>query len=356
MQADFHFYAVYALARAAGFSADDAHIVAYSSQHTDDAMYDHALDFRNGGRFQQILTAHKIFHHASISKKTCYRIWVPFHFLPGNVGTDFYERMVTRPGNHTMPGSPIIQRMVDDLLASKKSPYLLHRLGILLHVYADMWSHQNFLGLERKKMNDVIRMEVKGETKKSLKNLFEKLKRMGLEYAAPLLGHAQAGTIPDEPYREWSYKDYLGNPHEISNLLRSTDAAESGYRLMTDFLIRFPDFSTEKPVAWEELEGTIRGLFGTAGDIEKRCNSWKKAVARGLFGRKPEGRDMDLEYKDREWFTDAVTVDSGPYGWEEYERKPGFEKKNWKYFHDAAAYHRFMLLHEILPEQGMICG
>ena len=55
MQTDFHFYAVYALARTAGFKADHAKIIAYSSEHTDDAKYDHALDFQNGGRFQQVL-------------------------------------------------------------------------------------------------------------------------------------------------------------------------------------------------------------------------------------------------------------------------------------------------------------
>lgn len=51
MQIDFHFYTIYALARAAGFKPDDAHIIAYSSQHTDDAKYEHALDFENDGRF-----------------------------------------------------------------------------------------------------------------------------------------------------------------------------------------------------------------------------------------------------------------------------------------------------------------
>jgi len=49
MQKDFHFYTIYALARAAGFSPDHSFVIAYSSQHTDDAKYDHALKFENGG-------------------------------------------------------------------------------------------------------------------------------------------------------------------------------------------------------------------------------------------------------------------------------------------------------------------
>ena len=55
MQIDFHFYTIYALARAAGFMPDNAFTIGYASQHTDDAKYEHALEFQNGGRFQQVL-------------------------------------------------------------------------------------------------------------------------------------------------------------------------------------------------------------------------------------------------------------------------------------------------------------
>jgi hypothetical protein len=33
MRIDFHFYAIYALARAVGFSPDNAHVIAYASQY-----------------------------------------------------------------------------------------------------------------------------------------------------------------------------------------------------------------------------------------------------------------------------------------------------------------------------------
>ena len=91
MQIDFHFYTIYALARSAGFHPDEAHTIAYASQHTDDAKYDHALEFTNGGRFQQVLTAHKYIHPDVLTKSVSYRIWMPFHFLPGNLGVDFLK-------------------------------------------------------------------------------------------------------------------------------------------------------------------------------------------------------------------------------------------------------------------------
>ena len=96
MQKDFHFYAIYVLCRCNGMSPENSKKVAYASQHTDDAKYDHPLDFENGGRFQQVLSAHKFIHPDVFSLNTQYRIYAPFHFIPGNQGNRFQERMVCR--------------------------------------------------------------------------------------------------------------------------------------------------------------------------------------------------------------------------------------------------------------------
>ena len=350
MQTDFHFYAIYALARATGFIPGNAHIIAYASQHTDDAKYEHALEFKNGGRFQQVLTGHKFFHPDAIKDDTCYRIWAPFHFLPGNVGVDFYERMLARSG------STIAQRLVDDLVASNSKPYMLHRLGIVLHTYADTWSHQNFLGLVREDLNDVKRLNVAGETQAWFKSFLKKLKEQILEYGAPKLGHAQAGTIPDEPYREWKYENDKGRKFDISNVDRALDAAQSCYRVFMKFLDSFPGFSNTPLVPWQDIATKMRDLFETKGDLEDRIKAWKNAISGGEFRFKPQGIDTALTYDDREWFREAVKVEKAPGVPEQYVRNPGFETSNWKRFHDAAAFHRFTVLHEILPEYGMICG
>jgi hypothetical protein len=350
MQIDFHFYTIYGLARAAGFIPDNAFTIAYSSQHTDDAKYEHALDFQNGGRFQQVLTAHKFLDLRALDKKTCYRIWVPFHFLPGNLGVEFYERMLTRSG------STVAQRLMDDLLSSNSRPYVLHRLGIFLHCYADTWSHQNFLGLERDDLNDVKRLYVKNLAKASFKSSLGRLKEEILEYAAPKLGHAQAGTTPDEPYREWKYENCLGKKFDISNVERSLDAAQNCYQVMLKFLGQFPGFRQNKPISWHEITGKIRKLFEIDRSLEDRVRTWKDAISAGEFSLKAEGRDINIDYDDREWFREAVKVDETEEGKEIYEWNPGFESMHWKYFHDAGAFHRFCVLHEVLPEHGMICG
>ena len=224
-----------------------------------------------------MLTAHRFFDLESLDKKTCYRIWIPFHFLPGNLGVEFYERMVTRPG------STIAQRLIDDLLSSNSRPYLLHRLGIFLHCYADTWSHQNFLGLTREDLNDVKKLVVKDLQKASFKSFLKKLKEDILEYAAPKLGHAQAGTVPDEPYREWKYENYLGKKFDISNVERSQEAAQNCYQAMLKFLGQFPGLSQNKPMPWHEITGKIRKLFETGGELKDRVRSWKDAISAGEF-------------------------------------------------------------------------
>ena len=343
MQIDFHFYTIYALARAAGFKPDDAHIIAYSSQHTDDAKYEHALEFENGGRFQQVLSAHRLFNPRAIKKTTCYRIWLPFHFLPGNLGRDFYERMLTKAN------SIIAQRMAAEFLSSDLKPYGLHRLGIILHVYADTWSHQNFMGIKHD-MNDV--KWVKGIKKSLLKSLT--LKALG--YWAPKVGHAQVGTVPDEPYRNWEYKDYEGHRFPISNQERALDAAQNCYMVLSNFLKRFPKFLSHLAMPWQKIVEKVGELFNHQGELEERVKAWQEAISNGTVGFKPEGKDINLTYDDREWFRAAVTVITEEGEKDRYERNEGFGISNWKYFHDAAAFHRFHVLHELLPEYEIICG
>jgi len=343
MQIDFHFYTIYALARAAGFKPDDAYIVAYSSQHTDDAKYEHALEFENGGRFQQVLSAHKFLDPGALTKETCYRIWVPFHFLPGNLGIDFYYRMLTKAN------SIIAQRMVEEFLSSDLKPYSLHRLGIILHVYADTWSHQNFMGIIHD-MNDV--KWLKGITK----SLLERLKQKAVECWAPKLGHAQAATIPDEPYREWEYKDYKGSLFQISNQERALDAAQNCYMVLSRFLKRFPQFLSPPVLPWQRILEKIGELFSQQAEIEQRVNTWREAISNGTIGFEAKGKDINLIYDDREWFKAAVTVTTEEGEKDLYIRNEGFEVSYWKYFHDAAAFHRFHLLHELLPEYVIICG
>lgn len=128
MKIDFHFYAVYTLCKFAGIKEEYSKKIAYSSQHTDDAKYDHELVFLNGGRFQQQMSAHKFLDLGVFSNKAGYDIFLPFHFLPGVEGEDFYEKLLCREN------SDIARKMLDETLTTLDKGYGIHRLGIALHV------------------------------------------------------------------------------------------------------------------------------------------------------------------------------------------------------------------------------
>lgn len=75
MQSDFHYCAIRTLAELAGFPSDEAQLMAYASQYTDDATehkgirINHVptevageiarLDMTKNGRFEPVCTAHK---------------------------------------------------------------------------------------------------------------------------------------------------------------------------------------------------------------------------------------------------------------------------------------------------------
>ena len=56
MQLDMHYYATYAMARAAGIEPDDARIIATSAQFVDDNVARSHVTFRDGSRIDQEAT------------------------------------------------------------------------------------------------------------------------------------------------------------------------------------------------------------------------------------------------------------------------------------------------------------
>ena len=353
MQKDFHFYAIYVLCRCNGISPKDAKTVAYASQHTDDAKYEHALGFVNGGRFQQVMSAHKFFHPSVFSLDSQYKIYVPFHFIPGLQGGRFQEHMVCRQD------SEIAQLMVREVAKLGGKPYLLHRLGIALHVYADTWSHQDFSGLQIE-LNDLEEIEVLNESKTGIAKIFRDFFRNLTEALIPYIGHAEAAMLPDEPYREWRfYHVYEKRVMERKNWLICQDASRAIYNEIKHFLAGNPEYRIETPVPWGNFKTVITNLFKREGDLEGRCRNWVEKINESGFGFTCQPAEKDLSYHDREWFQEAVDVEKvekeGKIT-EKYHKKQGFHLSDWKYFHDAAASHRFYVLQELLSPKGVICG
>src|SRR5690349_19517360 len=93
MQTDMHYYATYALARAAGISAPAAQIIATAAEYVDDSDYvDVELD-------DQVFihappTAHHPTNKQNVQPVDQRSVWVPIHFIPGGEGDSLSEQLV----------------------------------------------------------------------------------------------------------------------------------------------------------------------------------------------------------------------------------------------------------------------
>lgn len=342
MRKDFHFYAIYALARAAGFPPEQAYTVAYSSQYTDDAVSEEAIGFEDDPEFRPVLTAHRLVDLQSVAERTCHRVWMPFHFLPANQGGDLPERLVTKPQGE----SEIAQEIIRSFLQLPPLPYSLHQLGIILHVLADTYSHQNFLGL-RNRLNSISEVEIPGEA-----DLLRKL----VDLLAPNLGHAQAGSIPDIPFITWQYRTSQGELVRVANLERAMSAAEDCFVFLRRYGEVYHSFERVEGVAWESIVPAVRALLARRGELEECEEAWKTAIAQGELGFIPFGRDLALDYDYLEWYEAAVDQDwvmEGDQEFTVFEKKEGFATSNWKFFHEAAAYYRSTVFQKTCEAAGL---
>ena len=96
MQEDMHYYGTYAMARAAGLAVEQAKVVAYAAQYVDDSTCNDSEVHEDGGMFQTVATAHtnsEAISNAAADHTEQRKIWVPFHFFPGNAGGTLSEKL-----------------------------------------------------------------------------------------------------------------------------------------------------------------------------------------------------------------------------------------------------------------------
>ena len=146
MQIDMHYYGVYAMARLAGLRPEAAETIATASQYVDDAVEADIQHHEKGNKLAPIVTAHRIreiIDNRDVNDQPF--VWVPFHFFPGNEGTDFTERLICRKD------SPLINELIDHYIELHERPFALELIGLAAHVYADTFSHFGFSGVSSRR-------------------------------------------------------------------------------------------------------------------------------------------------------------------------------------------------------------
>ncbi|MCK4260504.1 MAG: hypothetical protein KAX49_16125 [Halanaerobiales bacterium] len=369
MQIDMHHSAIYVLCRLAGMKSKYAQIVAYASQHVDDANHGHTLKFENEEIFRQTLTSHTMLSVMNFDVSNSLDVWVPFHFLPcGKDGTDS-DYLVTGPD------SPIVELLKDDLQKVSNEPLALYRLGIGLHAYADTYSHQDFKGFYDNYNNirfidegeETLLRAVVRKTKEKIWLPFEEL----LSLILPRVGHGKAMTFPDIPFMFWSYSRD-SKVYKVDNLNdRYIVGLESIYKFLQRYLKENPQYgsnSTEKDFKY--YRDQFMEMLSFDGSKDERHNNWLDKIHENYFKFADfDEIDRNISYDSREWYNEAVSYTKiawwkkillwpkyRHHNYEEYKKKNNFNNSHWVKFMRAAAEHKYIVVHIILPECGVEVG
>ncbi len=351
MQIDFHHGVTYLCARLAGFPHEDAQKIAYAAQYIDDATEASLIKFENGALFSYISSAHKMLDYRNFKELANHRVWMPFHFLPGNGGLptgkepsdQFIDKVICRPN------SPIAQDMVRECIQQRTKPYGLHRLGITMHVFADTWAHQGFAGVNHRVNEARNLVNAEGQPDQELR---DRVANYFISEALPL-GHGAVLSHPDKPFLRWGYTNGRGEVIVRDNPKDFLEAADQMCKVMQRYRQGNPD--ARVPGLIEKDKATIAALIESIIDQNKevRHQKWLGAIAEGKFsfGREqvtyiPVGKGSwkQLSLGDEK---------RGDRGNEMYPYHPSFLQSDWKYFHDALQAHYFYIIHDLLPQYNI---
>ena len=374
MQIDMHYYCTCAMARAAGLSPDDSRIIATAAQFVDDNAGKDTITFRDGARLDVDATAHHVFDVANIDPEDQRHVWVPFHFIPGNEGDEYTEKLICRKD------SAVVRELVDHHVGLSEKNYYLPLLGIAAHVFADTFSHYGFSGVSsRKNRVDMGSLQIvngarfdedlqdhiakKGERFRerygreggflpNIKRLWQSVKSEVAETGSGALGHGAALTYPDRPYMHWQfeYEDRRGagrgGTQGRNNPVTFLEGAEALHRMFRQVREFRDSEGADNGREWGQIAERVKDIIDRPGRKQERVGYWQEAAGNGDLHDGPGQRIPNYEDHDwneqRERLAEDVASSSAVF------QRPVFQ------FYQAAAAHRVYVLRDLLPGHGLL--
>ncbi|TAM13817.1 MAG: hypothetical protein EPN65_22220 [Pandoraea sp.] len=366
-----HYYATYAMAAAAGIPKEDAETIAYASQNVDDQNDEDIFSVREvGGDFCEAVISIPTAHHpletgafaelahlereiaSAVRRKTNHKegrddsrlVWVPFHFLPGNKGRTYLEKLVCQKD------SQVANEMLEHHLGLAAEDFGLVLAGIAAHVYIDTFAHYGFSGVTSWLNSvDVSSIRVSDshdhETKSYIEgsaSLFRSLYG-ALENAAHI-GHGGVDTCPDRPFLKWEFRYKQGvNVESRSNPDNFFEACSKLHAFFMCFAERrYVDGSRSSITPFDAIANEVRLLIAQEGEMSVREQAWIQAMERGTL---PVA--VCDEYVVGSWGVDLAEA----LAEKNFTR---IRSSRAYYFHSAAEYHRHFVLKRLLPKHGLI--
>lgn len=364
MDIDMHYYGTYALARAAGLRRDVALRLATAAEFVDDSTETDVIVHPDGARFRGEATAHHPTELGAINDADDQQqVWVPFHFLPGNVGESQSQKLICRKD------SQLAKAMVQHHLDLADKPYAVALMGITAHVYADTFAHYGFSGVSSRVnrirggtlaplnadplFNTAVTrfFEKHGPQGGLFRNFRNKIASLVGEQLSGALGHGAVATFPDQPYLEWRYDYELPELVGAAPLVERQNAndfeegAAALHGLFRAFAARRPLFADATGgLDFEAIRSQVRALVRMSAGTEERTAAWKAAMATGRLSR--SGGEPIPDYSHDEWRRQTqqlATLETPQMA----SAMPAY------HFHQAAAVHRYYVLRELLPSHGI---
>lgn len=355
-----HYYGTYAMARAAGINAEAARIIATAAQFVDDNAEKDAIEFRDGARLDSEATAHHAFNLKNIDLEDQRKIWVPFHFLPGNEGASYTERMICRKDSETA------REMLQYVLSLSDRPYGVLLIGIAAHVYADTFAHYGFSGISSRrnkienneiKLDDQLDGRIEKYVRKKEKEfrdnyakeegLLTNIKSWFAENLTGALGHGAAVTFPDRPYLKWSFH-YEDPPHESGwrdNPATFLEACRKLHRFFGEFAESRPDCAGNEAKSFADIEDVVKNIVALQGTKEERIAAWRSAAKDGkLFTGAPL---IIPAYNANSWHNQRENL-------KREEDSQQIIRKDIYHFYQAASVYRTYVLRLLLPSKKVI--
>lgn len=359
MQIDMHYYGTYAMARAAGLNRDASIIIATAAQFVDDNADKESIKFKDGARIDVDATAHHALDIKNIDEEDQRQIWVPFHFLPGNEGSSYTERLICRKN------SRIAREMVEHNLLLLNEPYALQLMGITAHVYADTFSHYGFSGISSRKNKvvndsfDLGKLDQRTESyirdkEKRFKDkypkeggLLDNIKSWFAEGLSGALGHGAAVTYPDRPYLVWSfeYEETNQRCETRNNPQTFLEGCEALHELFRKVAEARSDLAEENYKDFSSIEGTVKEILLMQKDKSGRIEAWKEAAQSGdLFAT---GAESIPSYDENDWLNQRDDL-------KDTEESSIALNLPVYHFYQAASIHRIYVLRNLLPSHGLV--
>ena len=324
MQLDFHYYTIYTLSSAAGFSPEESEIIAYASEYVDDSIESEPINLQNGQIFDTTCTAYagiKSFNW-DIQKK----IYMPFHYLPNLIRREHPEEFSYTVKPSTEDQNLLSNKLFNVAIKETHKNFRLIKIGIALHTIADTFSHQRFSG-EYNKINRVSDIQYyKYCWGKRFTDSF-------FNFFYPPIGHQKVLLYPDYPYALWSYQD--SNKNTI--IRNNTTIFLCAVGQLLKLLKQASHVETTKDIG---IIPEIVNLFKCYDTLENRCSLWQQTFNIPKYDPL-KWRKMALE-GNVEW--SRVSKEKRNKMLSAVTPKEDFDNSLWALFHCAAAQQRALVL------------